>query len=121
MDERQELRRLIHRYLVATVLIIFTVYIEGDDDLKPADPKSGRRALACASWVCKMLAEMCFTMVAVRIIRTPVVMERMRKCREACDLYLSLGSFYLFISLALSAFAAESFSTSPLSLWNYVV
>lgn len=56
-------------------------------------------------------------MVAVRIVRTPVVMERMQKCREACDLYLYLGSLYLLLSLALSAFAAESFSMSPLSLY----
>ncbi|KAG2303539.1 hypothetical protein Bca4012_062285 [Brassica carinata] len=99
-EERQELRRLVHRHLVATVLAISTVFI--DLDLKP-DLKSGRRALACAS-VCKTLAELCFTMVAVRIARTPVVMESMRKSREACDVYLSLGSVYLLISLALSVY-----------------
>lgn len=63
MDERQELRRLIPRTLVAAVLAIFTAYIQ--HELKSADPKTGR-AFAFASKLNKF-ADMCFAMVTFRI------------------------------------------------------
>ncbi|KAG2269037.1 hypothetical protein Bca52824_063592 [Brassica carinata] len=94
MEERQELRRLIPRQLVATVLGLYTIYNEGESgfDLSP-DPNTawGGVLLACAS------GSNTFTV-------TPVVLEHLRRTRESCDVNLVLGSILLLISLAFSAY-----------------
>ncbi|CAH8354579.1 unnamed protein product [Eruca vesicaria subsp. sativa] len=103
MDEREELRRLIPRQLVATLLAIFTMYNEHELKL---DPKTTGR---CASESNK-LANMFFMLVVIRISITPVVLGRMRRTREACDTHLVFGSIFLLASLAFSAKLTPSFS-----------
>lgn len=106
MEERQELRRLIPRQLVATVLGLYTIYNEGESgfDLSP-DPNTARGgvSLACASGS-NTLARMFFMMVIFRITVTPVVLEQLRRTRESCDVNLVLGSILLLISFAISPY-----------------
>ncbi|KAG2269038.1 hypothetical protein Bca52824_063593 [Brassica carinata] len=97
MEERQELRRLIPRQLVATVLGLYTIYNEGESgfDLSP-DPNTawGRRFVGLCIGVQHVSS---FTV-------TPVVLEHLRRTRESCDVNLVLGSILLLISLAFSAY-----------------
>ncbi|KAG2303542.1 hypothetical protein Bca52824_032193 [Brassica carinata] len=107
MDERQELRRLIPRQLVATVLGLYTIYNEEESGFNlspdPNTAKGGGVLFTCAS-VSNTLARMCFLMVMFRIAVTPVVLEHLRRTRESCDVNLVLGSIFLLISLAFSAY-----------------
>ncbi|KAJ4916372.1 hypothetical protein Rs2_01922 [Raphanus sativus] len=106
-EERQELRRLIPRQLVVTLLGLYTIYNEGDEsgfDLSPLpNSATGRVMFACASGS-NTLARMCFMMAIFRITVTSVVLERLRRTRESCDANLVVGCILLLISLAFSAY-----------------
>lgn len=110
-ERRQELRRLTARFLVAVSLNLFTGAWERAAGFNRSDPpnpetKNGHVAFYWASMFNRM-AHLSFLLVIWQINITPlsmVVVERMRRIREDCDLQLLLGLICVMISFSFSAY-----------------